>query len=171
MSKRNALKAIARLYGNRGPTDELRRVYSAYLKNETQRAEAPATANQPGVDATANAVSDIIARLNTACVGHPHARIPWPHRLLHDAADEITQLRAQLDESRMQALADFGQHQTALDEVAALHTAVTAITEATTLLEAARIAREAITSADPRMPRSQTPHPPQPAPDRPGCGG
>lgn len=36
---------------------------------------------------------DIIARLQDACVGHPHARIPWPHRLLHDAIAEITSLR------------------------------------------------------------------------------
>lgn len=36
---------------------------------------------------------DIVARLNDACVGHPAARIPWPHRLLHDARDEIVRLR------------------------------------------------------------------------------
>ena len=23
-------------------------------------------------------------KANAACVGHPHAKIPWPHRLLHD---------------------------------------------------------------------------------------
>lgn len=37
---------------------------------------------------------DILERLNTACVGHPNARIPWPHRLLHDAVAEIDRLRA-----------------------------------------------------------------------------
>jgi hypothetical protein len=41
-------------------------------------------------------VQDIVARLNAACVGHPTARIPWPHRLLHDAADEIARLRTVL---------------------------------------------------------------------------
>ena len=38
-------------------------------------------------------MSDLVERLNTACVGHPHARIPWPHRLLHEAAAEIDRLR------------------------------------------------------------------------------
>lgn len=37
---------------------------------------------------------DIITRLNEACIGHPHARIAWPHRLLHDAIKEIETLRA-----------------------------------------------------------------------------
>jgi hypothetical protein len=33
-------------------------------------------------------------RLRASCVGHPHAKIPWPHRLLHEAADgEIRRLR------------------------------------------------------------------------------
>lgn len=31
-------------------------------------------------------------RLLAACDGHPHARIPWPHRLLHDAENEIGKL-------------------------------------------------------------------------------
>lgn len=38
-------------------------------------------------------MADIIERLNEACNGHPHAKIPWPHRLLHDARDEIERLR------------------------------------------------------------------------------
>lgn len=38
---------------------------------------------------------DIVERLRDACVGQP-AEIPWPHRLLHDAADEIASLRKQL---------------------------------------------------------------------------
>lgn len=36
---------------------------------------------------------DLPDRLREACDGHPHAKIPWPHRLLHEAADEITSLR------------------------------------------------------------------------------
>ena len=36
---------------------------------------------------------DIIRRLTDACVGHPYALIPWPHRLLHDAISEIEALR------------------------------------------------------------------------------
>lgn len=38
-------------------------------------------------------MSDIIERINSACVGHPHAKIPWPHRVLHDARAEIERLR------------------------------------------------------------------------------
>lgn len=37
----------------------------------------------------------IQARLKDACDGHPYAKIPWPHRLLHDAIDCIVALRAQ----------------------------------------------------------------------------
>jgi len=37
-------------------------------------------------------VSEIIEQLREACKGHPSAQIPWPHRLLHDAADKIDQL-------------------------------------------------------------------------------
>jgi len=36
---------------------------------------------------------DIVEQLNEACDGHPSATIPWPHRLLHNAADEIKRLR------------------------------------------------------------------------------
>jgi site-specific DNA-methyltransferase (adenine-specific) len=31
--------------------------------------------------------------LRQACNGHPYAKIPWPHRLLHEAADEIERLQ------------------------------------------------------------------------------
>lgn len=31
-------------------------------------------------------------RLMAAANGHPSAEIPWPHRVLHDAADRITEL-------------------------------------------------------------------------------
>ena len=31
----------------------------------------------------------ISEQLRAACVGHPVAEIPWPHRLLHDAANAI----------------------------------------------------------------------------------
>lgn len=34
----------------------------------------------------------LVERLRAACVGHPHAKIAWPHRLLHEAADTITRL-------------------------------------------------------------------------------
>lgn len=36
--------------------------------------------------------SELAKRLRKACNGHPHALIPWPHRILHEAADEIERL-------------------------------------------------------------------------------
>ena len=39
--------------------------------------------------------ADILQRLQDACNGNP-ATIQWPHRLLHDAIDEIKQARAAL---------------------------------------------------------------------------
>jgi hypothetical protein len=42
-------------------------------------------------------MSDLIERLRGACKGHPAALIPWPHRILHEAADEIERLTAELD--------------------------------------------------------------------------
>ena len=32
---------------------------------------------------------DLVDRLLKACNGHPHALIPWPHRILHDAVAHI----------------------------------------------------------------------------------
>ena len=32
---------------------------------------------------------ELIKELRAACDGHPHAKIPWPHRLLHRAADAL----------------------------------------------------------------------------------
>jgi len=31
----------------------------------------------------------LVLRLREACSGHPAAKIPWPHRILHEAADRI----------------------------------------------------------------------------------
>ena len=42
-------------------------------------------------------MTNIVERLHDACNGHPHAKIPWPHRLLHDARDEITRLQKALE--------------------------------------------------------------------------
>lgn len=41
-------------------------------------------------------MTDIVERLGKACSGWPFAKILWPHRLLHEARDEITSLRRQL---------------------------------------------------------------------------
>ncbi len=40
-------------------------------------------------------MTDIVERLRESCVGHPTANIPWPHRLFHEAANEIERLRAE----------------------------------------------------------------------------
>ena len=43
--------------------------------------------------------SALSLRLRQACNGHPHAKIPWPHRLLHEAADEIERLQTAITET------------------------------------------------------------------------
>lgn len=48
---------------------------------------------------------EIAALLRQACVGHPAAEIPWPHRLLHDAADTIETLQAKLAEAEAKVVA------------------------------------------------------------------
>ena len=37
----------------------------------------------------------IVERLRAACVGHPYAKIAWPHYILHEAADHILKLEAE----------------------------------------------------------------------------
>jgi hypothetical protein len=41
---------------------------------------------------------DLIEQINAHCVGHPHAKIAWPHRLLHDCRDAIATLTRERDE-------------------------------------------------------------------------
>lgn len=36
--------------------------------------------------------AELVARLREACVGHPHAKVAWPHRVLHEAADAISRI-------------------------------------------------------------------------------
>ena len=52
--------------------------------------------------AVSGCVRRLVVRLRYACNGHPYAKIPWPHRLLHEAADEIEdmakRIRLQCDE-------------------------------------------------------------------------
>lgn len=33
-------------------------------------------------------------RLRAACVGHPYAKISWPHGLLHEAADALLEIES-----------------------------------------------------------------------------
>ena len=39
---------------------------------------------------------DIVDKLRWAACGHPFAKIYWPHRVMHEAADEIERLRKAL---------------------------------------------------------------------------
>lgn len=45
-------------------------------------------------------MTDIVEELRDASSGHPDAVIPWPHRVLHEAADEIERLRQTVSELR-----------------------------------------------------------------------
>jgi len=40
---------------------------------------------------------DLVERLRAACVGHPYAKIEWPHRLLHEAASQLAAVTAERD--------------------------------------------------------------------------
>jgi regulator of replication initiation timing len=40
-------------------------------------------------------VADLVATLREHCIGHPHAKIAWPHRLLHDAATTLETLSSE----------------------------------------------------------------------------
>ena len=44
-------------------------------------------------------IDALIARLHESCIGHPNAKVPWPHRLLHDAVEALReQLAVDLDQ-------------------------------------------------------------------------
>ena len=43
-------------------------------------------------------MNNLVERIRAACDGHPHAKIEWPHRILHEAADRIEALEAALRE-------------------------------------------------------------------------
>ena len=40
---------------------------------------------------------DLVQRILQACAGHPNAEIPWPHRILHEAADKVAELQQERD--------------------------------------------------------------------------
>lgn len=42
-------------------------------------------------------MNEIANKLRDACAGHPAAQISWPHRLLHEAAEEIERLERRVD--------------------------------------------------------------------------
>jgi len=50
-------------------------------------------------------MTDLVERIRGACDGHPHAKIEWPHRILHEAADRIEALEAALREIEMKLVA------------------------------------------------------------------
>ena len=46
---------------------------------------------------TDSSTDSLVERLRKACNGHPHAKIAWPHRVLHEAADRIEALEQAVD--------------------------------------------------------------------------
>ena len=63
---------------------------------------------------------ELIDELRAACNGHPHAKIGWPHRLLHDAADRIEEMSMLLGEAYQVVgqFADYLPDEKALDNLA-----------------------------------------------------
>lgn len=43
---------------------------------------------------------ELIERVRAACNGHPHAKIAWPHRILHEAADALSSQAAEIEKLR-----------------------------------------------------------------------
>lgn len=41
--------------------------------------------------------ADICEKLLAHCKGHPHTQIAWPHRVLHEAREEIERLRSAIE--------------------------------------------------------------------------
>lgn len=50
------------------------------------------------VEAMATGKESLTVRLRKACLGNPAAKIPWPHRILHEAADELSAANARTSE-------------------------------------------------------------------------
>lgn len=74
-------------------------IYGSKERANMRRAlEAAEAARVSSASAPVGTVRDIVDRLSDYCDGHPHARIPWPHRVLHDAIAEIKRQRGLLRE-------------------------------------------------------------------------
>jgi hypothetical protein len=68
-------------------------------KHNLNRSTAPASSEQPEVRGEGEVPNeDIVDRLRRFANGHPHAKIPWPHYVLHEGADEIIALRQKCEE-------------------------------------------------------------------------
>jgi len=79
-------------------------------------------------------------RLRLACVGHPTAKIPWPHRILHEAADEIADLTAKLAESDKLSAEYVARTDAGLDALSAKNDELRAkLAEADSKISAARL--------------------------------
>lgn len=48
----------------------------------------------------------LVERLRAACTGHPFAKIEWPHRLLHEAADTLAAMGTSKPALQVQPLAE-----------------------------------------------------------------
>ena len=69
-----------------------------------QAARDQAVARAEAAEAEAAPMNDdLLMRIADACIGHPHAKIPWPHRLLHECRDRIEALEAELKKWRNMA--------------------------------------------------------------------
>lgn len=63
------------------------RLIGKEVKTTDDQGDRPAACDAPA--ASEGERDGLAKRLRDACVGHPHAKIPWPHRLLHEAADAL----------------------------------------------------------------------------------
>lgn len=89
IGERQKLRTAEQRQASRAKGTETRR------KNKLALAQPKQASRSPAEKPTAALVTmDMPARLRAACIGHPFAKIPWPHRLLHDAAMEIERLEA-----------------------------------------------------------------------------
>lgn len=50
--------------------------------------------------------ASLVGQLRQACIGHPFAKIEWPHRLLHEAADTIEAMATCKPPLQVQTLAE-----------------------------------------------------------------
>lgn len=83
--------------------------------NETHDAKRDGDFRGDGQPIPPPAIAALSQRLRDACIGHPTAMIPWPHRLLHEAADALADLAARVPVLEQQSSASRLQ----LDEVMA----------------------------------------------------
>lgn len=74
---------------------------------------------------------DVVRRLREACVGHPHARIDWPHRILHESAAFIEGQDTEMRQMRKEMTDTVSEMETTIErqssEIATLRAQVAAL--------------------------------------------